>query len=350
LGAIALRPILSLREAGLKKFALILGAIICFLAGATAWRVLHTGRSLSDLSSPEEPVSGGTPQGILVEVAGTPISSEDLEWEYSLHTRGVSKSEELTPIPDLGVRFDKELAPLKQKLMAGLIERKMLFNMVQQDKSFGYTEPGRYTNCLSEWQETTTAEPALYAKHSDKERLKARMCERSIVDQYMEQKLFAKLKALDAEVEEYYKNHSAEFKFPPQVTIRHIMLSTEKEAKEVRGKVTRQNFEEIARTASIAPEGEKGGRLGPFAKGEYPSHFNIAFEMQPGQITDILKSTYGFHIIMLVSKTPKSTQSLEQASAKIRSILERKKREEEYKKWVELALHTVPITTPKPLW
>ena len=334
----------------MNKKLMIVAALVCFAGGAFAWRVLHTGRALSGLSSPHEPAVNSSAQGVLVEVAGSPISAEDLDWEFALHTLGIQKSDELTPIPDLGTKLEKELAPLKQKLMAGIIERKMLFSMVQQDKTFGYAEPGRYTDCLTDWQKTTNAEPKTFATHIDRERLKSRICERSIIDQYMKQKLFSSLKATDSEVLEYFKNHSSEFKHPPQATIRHIMLATEKDAKSVRAQLTKQNFAEIAKSTSIAPEAIDGGQLGPFAKGEFPSHFNIAFEMQPGQITDILKSTYGFHIIMLVSKSPRSNDSLEQASAKIRVIIEKKKQEEEYKKWVNLALHTISITTPKPLW
>lgn len=64
-------------------------------------------------------------------------------------------------------------------------------------------------------------------------------------------------------------------------------------------------FAELAKANSDCPSKEKGGDLGEFAEGMMVKEFeNAAFALEPGQISDPVKTPYGYHIIMLVSKTP----------------------------------------------
>jgi peptidyl-prolyl cis-trans isomerase C len=335
----------------IKRVLFVTAAISLFLGGAWLWRTFHAGRSIlgsgvdARLELPEQ-----SPTEAIVEIDGSPVLAEDLEWEYRLHTNGVLNNDELTPIPDLGSRTDKELNPLRQRLMSGIIERKVLYRFVRQDKKFDSDDPARFTSCVAQWQETLAGAPELYASEIDKDRLKTRLCEKSLIQQYLKERVFAPIQIMDTAVAEYFKDNSAEFKTPATAMIRQIVLQDEPTAKKVRAQLNKGNFANLAREFSITPEGGKGGLLGPFAKGEFPSFFNIVFDMQEGQITDILKSTYGFHIIMLVDKKPRETLSLAEAAPKIEAILRQRREAEEYRKWVELALQTVSVNTPKPLW
>jgi hypothetical protein len=335
----------------IKRVLFFAAAISMFLGGAWLWRTFHAGRSIlgSGVDSREAIAKQPLTEAI-VDIDGSPVLAEDLEWEYQLHTQGVLKNDGLTPIPDLGERTESELNPLRQRLMSGIIERKVLYRFVRQDKKFDSDDPARFTSCVAQWQEALVGAPNLYATDHDKERLKARLCEKSLIQQYLDERVFASIQITDGAVAEYFKDNSAEFKSPPKAVIRQIVLQDEPTAKQVRSRLNKGNFADLAREFSIAPEGIKGGLLGPFAKGEFPSFFNIVFDMQEGQITDILKSTYGFHIIMLIDKKPRETLSLPEARPKIEAILKQRREAEEYRKWVELALQTVSVSTPKPLW
>lgn len=329
-----------------------LGLAFCFGGGIYAWRVLHTGRALSSLSGETSMMTAANTQaqGVLAEVGGAPITADDLEWEFNLHTKLAEKGPNMTPIPDLGPKYDREMAPLRQHLMAGMIERKMLYKYIQQDKKFDWQDSSRFTECLKEWQETVNAQKEFFASDGSRERLKSRLCENSVIHQYIVARVNTSNQITDLEIVEYFKNHTHELRLPERVIMRQIVFATEKAAKEARGKLNRNNFETYARQLSIAPEAQNGGKVGPFGKGELPTFFNMVFDLQPGQMTDILKSPYGFHIIMLVQKLPRQDPNLVEATPRIRKILEQKRREEEYQKWVELALHTISISTPKPIW
>jgi peptidyl-prolyl cis-trans isomerase C len=165
----------------------------------------------------------------------------------------------------------------------------------------------------------------------------------------MDEKVFSKVVVTEQEISEYFNSHHNEFNQGERVVIRQIVLATEKEANEINYKVTKNNFEALARKHSISPESENGGLIGPFARQEMPPEFDIAFTMRPGEIKGVMKSSYGFHIIKLERLMPKVKQSLSDATSRIKDILLKKKREEEYRKWVELALNVIPVRGPKPL-
>jgi hypothetical protein len=325
-------------------------AVIFFALGAYVWKINNTGYkpAISDDDGEVEPAA--EPKAVIVEVAGAPITTDDLEWEYKLHIAGVDDKATMKPVPDLGEKYDQELLPLRKALLTGMIERKLLFSFIQEDKSFDMTDPGRYTSCLKQWQDDVRTDSPLLKTEANRERLKTRLCERSILEQYMQEKLFPAVVVSEAEIVDYYKTHQSEFKQSERVTIRQIVLSNEQDAKRARAQLTSANFESLARRLSITPEAEDGGKLGPFAKGEVPEFFDVAFKMREGQISDILKSSYGFHLIKILDRIPASDMSLAAATSKIIDRLRKKKQEDEYQKWVERALVQVSVSTPKPLW
>lgn len=84
-----------------------------------------------------------------------------------------------------------------------------------------------------------------------------------------------------------------------QVRASHILVKTEQEAREILTKLkSGANFEEIARTKSACPSGKRGGDLGFFGRGMMVKPFEeAAFNTPKGQITDLVKTQFGYHII-----------------------------------------------------
>jgi peptidyl-prolyl cis-trans isomerase C len=332
-----------------KAFYALL-CLLCFAGGAYVWKVKNTGLVLpaKEEASPKQAVEL-TPNSVVVQVGNARITQDDIDWEYNLLTEGVFDKDSLTPIPDLGSHYHEELAPLRKALVGAVVERKLLFQFIQQDRDFAFDDSRRYSSCLAEWQQSVQS-GAAFAQGKGKERLKARLCERSILNQYLKERLFTAIKVEDSEVVEYYKNHEADYKQPERAEIRQILLGDETEARKWRAQVNPHNFAEIARNHSLGPEAEKGGRLGPFAKGAMPAVFEVAFRMKKGEISDVMKSNYGYHIIMLLEKYPKSELSLEEARSKVVAAIRKKKEEDEYGRWVERALAAINVSSPQTAW
>jgi hypothetical protein len=331
----------------IQKYLFVSLAILFFGVGVYTWKITNTGLHLPG-DDPLGEEAQYTDLSHVLYVGKMPITQEDIEWEFDMHTKGLVEGEDLTPIPNIEVT-DKMLDPLRERLMSDLIERKLLFQYIKQDNSFNLDEPARYTDCLEQWQQALRVNPDWFISDASRERLKSRLCEKSIIMQYLDERVFHDIVVTDTEIKDYYENHPEEFKEPKKVVIRQVVLASEREAKRVRARLTYHNFEEMAREVSITPEAENGGLLGPFAKGEMPPVFDVAFTMRRGEIRGILKSTYGFHLIRLDKKIPSVKLSLKEVEPRIKRLLKRQKQEEEYQQWVEMALNEVSIKSPRAL-
>ena len=125
--------------------------------------------------------------------------------------------------------------------------------------------------------------------------------------------LRGKLTVPKADVEQYYNDHIGEFSSPEEIRVSHILLKTEgKTEADVRTaaegvlKQAREgaDFAELAKKYSEdETTSQKGGDLDYFGRGTMVPEFEgAAFALQPGQISDLVQTPYGFHIIKLVDK------------------------------------------------
>ncbi|MBN1358533.1 peptidyl-prolyl cis-trans isomerase [Candidatus Bathyarchaeota archaeon] len=86
---------------------------------------------------------------------------------------------------------------------------------------------------------------------------------------------------------------------PDKVHCAHILVKSESEAKAVLERLEKgEKFGNVARALSRCPSGKKGGDLGTFTRGKMVKEFETtAFALQKGQISGIVKTQFGFHII-----------------------------------------------------
>ena len=131
-----------------------------------------------------------------------------------------------------------------------------------------------------------------------------------------------------SEIERYYQTNEAQFTTPEQVRASHILLKTEgKDEAAVRAKAetllkqvkSGADFAALAKKNS-EDEGSapQGGDLDYFGRGRMAKEFeDAAFALQPGQISDIVKSPFGLHIIKVTDRKPEVKRSLEEARAQI---------------------------------
>jgi peptidyl-prolyl cis-trans isomerase D len=143
-----------------------------------------------------------------------------------------------------------------------------------------------------------------------------------------------------ADVEKYYKENQVEFTKPESVEARHILIKIDDKRDEAQAlkivtdlkkEATPANFAKLATQHSDDPGSKaKGGDLGEFQRGRMVPEFDkAAFGLKPGQISEPVKSNFGYHLILVTKKTQAGTDALEQAQEGIaRKILARKKESE----------------------
>jgi peptidyl-prolyl cis-trans isomerase D len=134
------------------------------------------------------------------------------------------------------------------------------------------------------------------------------------------------------DVQRYYNDNIQQYQTPEQVRARHILLNTagkdeaavRKEAEALLAQVKGgADFAALAQKVS-EDEGSKtnGGDLGFFGRGRMVPEFeNAAFTMEPGQISDLIKSQFGFHIIKVEEKRAAVTQTLDEVRPQIMQTL-----------------------------
>jgi hypothetical protein len=337
----------------IKKIFVISALLFSFAIGGYVWKLRNTGRFevdetvLEDTGDHENDDFGVAP---VLYVGDTTVTTQDIEWEYELLTRGVVNNPEMTPIPELGNKVEEYLSPVKERLVANLIERKLLFQYIKEDRNFTFDDPNRFTDCVKEWQETLQQNQDFFKTGDTREKLKSRLCEQAVLTQYLDEVIYKAIVVTPEEILAYYNKNPKEFNKPERVVIRQIVSPSEKEARNIMAMVKGANFEELALKYSITPEKDRGGLLGPFAKGEMPHVFSVAFSMRTGDIQGVIKSNYGFHIIKLEKKIKKTVYSVKEVEDEIRKKLMATKKEAAYQAWVESALNAIAVKTAKSAW
>ena len=88
-----------------------------------------------------------------------------------------------------------------------------------------------------------------------------------------------------------------------QVHCAHILVKTEKEVNSVLDRLKKgESFANIAKEVSLCTSKKRGGDLGTFSRGKMIKEFeNVAFVLQKGQISPIVKTKFGYHIIKRLS-------------------------------------------------
>ena len=128
----------------------------------------------------------------------------------------------------------------------------------------------------------------------------------------------------EAEALAYHQAHPEVTRVEESVTIREILLGTLQDARDVVRILAsdRNAFELLARTRSRSPQAQGGGLLGSFRRGELPPEIEQAvFSLSPGQISGIVTTAFGYHVLRLESKALPATRSFAESRPDIESRL-----------------------------
>ena len=128
----------------------------------------------------------------------------------------------------------------------------------------------------------------------------------------------------EGEAMAYYEAHPEVARVEESVTIREILLGTMQDARDVVRILNsdRNAFELLARTRSRSPQARGGGLLGSFHRGELPPEIEqAAFSLSPGQVSGIVTTSFGYHVLRLEAKTVPATRSFAESRPDIESRL-----------------------------
>jgi peptidyl-prolyl cis-trans isomerase C len=123
-----------------------------------------------------------------------------------------------------------------------------------------------------------------------------------------------------------YEDASKQISGEQEVHARHILVETEDEAKAVAEELKKgADFAELAKKKSKDPGASDGGDLGFFTKDQMVPEFStVAFALEPGKISDPVKSQFGWHIIKVEEKRNRKAPEFDQVKSQIETYVTRK--------------------------
>lgn len=142
----------------------------------------------------------------------------------------------------------------------------------------------------------------------------------------------------EAEIQQYYQENKDLYTQKEQRSIRHILFKVDENSSAAVHRQQRQkaeeilamaqggsNFEELARQYSEGPSSSQGGALGNVTKGQMIKPFEeAAFSLEEGAISDVVKTSFGYHIIQVEDISPASTRPLSEVRDSVRRTLQTK--------------------------
>ena len=132
----------------------------------------------------------------------------------------------------------------------------------------------------------------------------------------------------EEEIQKYYEDNSEMFKSEETASAKHILVDTLEQMQEIKTEITNgMSFEEAAQKYSKCPSAAQGGSLGSFTRGRMVPEFEkAAFELEVGEISEPVKTQFGYHLIQLDEKSLEEAKSLEESKHMIvKNILNKNK-------------------------
>lgn len=233
-----------------------------------------------------------------------------------------------------GVNFQEaQLAELKIKVLDNLIDQELLY----QDavlKGLAISNEAVQTQLEAvkgQFPDEATYINVLASQGMTEEEVKADISRSLLVEDYITSKFGPLITIDDSDSMKFYQENSQYFLQPEQVRASHILIKVEPDTEESVKKdalerinviKTRLNggeeFSELARTLSEGPSNVNGGDLGAFGRGQMVKSFeDAAFGMKVGDISDVVETQFGYHLIKLTAKTAQTSVPFEEVKGQI---------------------------------
>jgi peptidyl-prolyl cis-trans isomerase C len=155
-----------------------------------------------------------------------------------------------------------------------------------------------------------------------------------LAQEFLRRELEAEISITEEDLNIYYLNHQKEFDSPEMVRVRHILIKIDKDASDQDRQKAREkaesllsrinNGEDFAKLASEYSDDPnskvKGGDLGFIQRGKVIKPFEeAAFSLKPGEVSPVIETILGFHILKLEKKKPAGIEPLEKVKDRTRA-------------------------------
>jgi len=235
--------------------------------------------------------------------------------------------------------------PTRQDIVNAAMQRMAASRLLAQEARRRNLEPdsARVDQALALMEEeaggTEGFESALTGLGASHEQLRASVAESDLVQVFVATQIRPQASVTAEEVKAYYDHNPEKFARPDMVRARHILArvepeSTEEEKSDARARaeaayqrvVSGEEFAAVASEVSEGREKANGGDMGFFARDSMmPELANVAFALDVGQMSKVIETRFGYHILKVEEKRAASTMTFDEAKEPIRQFLQETK-------------------------
>lgn len=202
------------------------------------------------------------------------------------------------------------------------------------------TEIRRHKSRYTEWN----FQKALKERGIKPETWREQKRENLIIQKYLDHLASTKQPVSQEDVKAYYEAHPEEFRREEAVRVRQIVTDSKEKAEAILRRLRKgENFAKLAGDLSMSPDRKQGGDLGFITKGTFPREFEVCFSMNPGEISPIIPSAYGFHLFKVLEKRPEAAIQLKEVEGKIALKLKQEARQAEREAVLQEARAKEPV-------
>jgi len=275
-------------------------------------------------------------QGQVAIVNGVAISKADFDREMGRVQQQIAMTgQQLDPA---------KMAEVKQSVLNGLINRELLYQESQKAgiKISDSTVTEHIAALKKKFPSPAEFDKILKNMNLTEADLRSQFKQDLAIKELIAKKITPQVKVTDADAKAFYNDHPDYFKHPKTVRASHILIKVspkatpaeqakaKKKLEEIQAKIKKgADFAAMAKKYSQGPSAAKGGDLGYFSRGQMVGPFeNAAFALKKGQVSNIVKTKFGYHLIKVTDIKPAGVVPLDQVKDKIKHYLTQKQTNE----------------------
>jgi peptidyl-prolyl cis-trans isomerase C len=277
-----------------------------------------------------EKAAGATDGGVVAKVngVGLPRADFDRSWAFFLQRSG---------IPSNHAEKDGQVTEFRKQVLDRLIDEELLFQEAKSLKMIVGKDvvDAQIEKSRSQFPTTEAFKEALAKNQLTEDGLRKVFSRNLSIQAYVEKKIAKDITVSDAEVHDFYTGNKDKFESPEQAHARHILVTVDEKADDQTRQAQKAkaedllaqlkggaDFGELAKKNSDCPSAPEGGDLGFFGHGQMVPEFDAAaFALKPGELSEVVTTKFGYHIIKLDEKKEAGLVAETDAAPKIREYL-----------------------------
>jgi len=304
------------------------------------------------VSSPSLAEEAKDSKSIVAVVNGDEITRADFDREMAIVQRQLLRMRK--------TQSALNLSEIKKEVLESLINKQLLYQeSLKKDITISEAEINEQMQKMKKrFPDENTFKELLKKEGLSFDDLRSQIKRDLMLQRFIEVQFVKNITVPDQEAKAYYEGNLNMFKKSEQIQASHILIKIDSEAKEAdkakaRAKLEKikkklkngEDFAALAGESSECPSKAKGGDLGYFGRGQMVKPFeDVAFSLQKGEVSDIVETGFGYHLIKVTDKKPETIIAYNDVKEKLNQYLKQQKMRNKIGQYINKLKETAKIS------